>query len=119
MRDSTFISYLETQERPCVPCAEDSRGICFAHKLRTIQFGVGTANAKRDYFDKEALESQIGNLDDNAAYAREATEGYGPLRWSKGEAYYQDKTTGGYSKLSASDLEKVLYGSAKPSIDPV
>jgi hypothetical protein len=99
----------------CTECALDERGICFRHKLRSLSWGrvPGGAREGKNYFDREALESQIGDLDRNAAYTREATEGYGALRWDNGEAYYQDRNTGDFNKATASDMDKVMYGSSR------
>lgn len=87
----------------------------FKDKLASINFGrvPGGARAGKNYFDREALESQIGNLDENEARTREATEGYGALRWDKGEAYARDRNTGDYNKLAASDMERVMYGGSR------
>lgn len=103
----------------CQACIEDPRGICFRHKLRSLSWGrvPGGAREGKNYFDKQALESQIGNLEANADYTREATSGYGALRWSGGRPYSQNRNTGDWNQLSASDLNKVMYGSERSKED--
>jgi hypothetical protein len=71
----------------------------------------GGARAGKNYFDKQALESQIGDLEANAEYTREATSGFGALRWSGGRPFSQDRNTGDWNQLSASDVNQVMHGS--------
>lgn len=98
----------------CRDCENDPRGICFYHKLHTLTFGSVPGGARqRSGFDKEALEHQFGNLERNEHDMMEATEGLGALKWDKGEAFHKDRKTGDYVKLTASDYDRLMYGSSR------
>jgi len=87
---------------------------CFGCRISGISFGRVPGGARQGSgFDVQALESQIGSLEAAEHYTREATEGFGHLRWSGGRAYAKDRKTGDYNALSESEMTKVMYGSAR------
>ena len=84
---------------------------CFTCKLKTLRWGRVPGGARQgNFYYEDALRQQLGDLEANAEYTREVTEGYGHLRWSNGDCYYQDRTTGDYVKMDSSDFNKVMYG---------
>jgi hypothetical protein len=93
----------------CPACVEHPRGICFRHKLRTLQFGLvpGAVQQERSrsYYDAEGIAETFGA--DSKDRMLEQTKGLGYAKTVNGELMHRDRKTGDVVRVTQKELDSV------------